>query len=85
MHPMALSTVMTVSRNGQVSIPAEVRARWNTRRVVVVDLGDRIVVRPMPDDPIAEIAGKYAGRGPSSDEMRKQMRAEDRRDEARGR
>jgi len=47
----ATSQLMTVSRNGQVSIPAEVRARWNTRRVIVVDLGDRVVMRPLPDRP----------------------------------
>jgi len=50
---------MTVSQNGQVSIPADVRARWNTRRVIVVDLGDRIVMRPLPDSPIADLEGKY--------------------------
>lgn len=83
MELVPISQVMTVSRNGQVSIPAETRARWNTRKVIVVDMGDRVVIRPMPDDPIAEIRGKYAGRGPSTDEIRKQMRAEDRRDEAR--
>lgn len=34
-------------RNGQVSIPAEARARWNARKVVVVDMGDRIVMRDL--------------------------------------
>jgi AbrB family looped-hinge helix DNA binding protein len=66
--------VMTVSRNGQVSIPAETRARWNTRRVTVVDLGDRVVMRPMPEDPVAALKGKYAGRGPSTDAARAQER-----------
>jgi bifunctional DNA-binding transcriptional regulator/antitoxin component of YhaV-PrlF toxin-antitoxin module len=40
---------MKVSSNGQVSIPAEARARWNADRVVVVDLGDRAVLRPRAD------------------------------------
>jgi AbrB family looped-hinge helix DNA binding protein len=62
--------VMTVSRNGQVSIPAETRARWNTRQVVVVDLGDRVVMRPLSENPVAALKGKYAGRGPSSDAAR---------------
>lgn len=69
--------VMTVSRNGQVSIPAGARARWNTRRVLVVDLGDRVVVRPLPDAPIVEMMGKYRGRGPSSDRARRDGRRED--------
>jgi len=66
--------VMTVSRNGQVSIPAETRARWNTRQVVVVDLGDRVVMRPISEDPIAVLKGKYADRGPSADAARAQQR-----------
>lgn len=70
--------VMTVSRNGQVSIPAQARARWNVRQVVVVDLGDRIVVRPLTAHPVAELRGKYAGRGPSSDTARREARAVDR-------
>lgn len=71
------SYVMTVSSNGQVSIPASTRSRWRTSKVVVVDMGDRIVMRPLSADPIAELRGKYAGRGPSTDEMRAQARAED--------
>ena len=35
------------------------RRRWNARHVLVVDLGDRIVLRPVADDPVAELAGKY--------------------------
>lgn len=71
------SHVMTVSRNGQVSIPADARARWNTRQVVVVDLGDRVVVRPLGDRPVDELRGKYASRGPSTDRARAQARSED--------
>ncbi|MFC5333747.1 AbrB/MazE/SpoVT family DNA-binding domain-containing protein [Mycobacterium branderi] len=70
------SYVMKVSRNGQVSIPADARARWQTDRVVVVDLGDRVVMRPLPEDPISDLAGKYP-RHPSSDEARRRARAED--------
>jgi AbrB family looped-hinge helix DNA binding protein len=73
----AMSHVMKVSSNGQVSIPAAARARWNTKRVVVVDLGDRILMRPMPDDPVAAMRGKYRGRGPGSDEYRRQLRREE--------
>jgi AbrB family looped-hinge helix DNA binding protein len=63
--------IMTVSQNGQVSIPAAARARWNVRRVIVVDLGDRVVVRPASDRPVADLEGKYKGRGPSSDQARR--------------
>lgn len=68
---------MKVSRNGQVSIPAGTRSRWLTDRVVIVDLGDRIVIRPMPDDPVVSLQGKYRGIGPDSDESRQlERRAE---------
>jgi bifunctional DNA-binding transcriptional regulator/antitoxin component of YhaV-PrlF toxin-antitoxin module len=66
--------IMTVSQNGQVSIPAATRARWNARRVIVVDLGDRVVMRPVSDEPIAGLKGKYKGRGPTSDQARRQAR-----------
>ena len=68
------SYVMTVSQNGQVSIPADARARWKTRRVVVVDFGDRVVMRPLPDDPVE---GKYEGRGPAADQARRRSRREE--------
>jgi len=70
------SYVMKVSRNGQVSIPAEARARWQTDRVVVVDLGDRVVMRPLPEDPVGDLTGKYPRR-PSTDEARRQARSGD--------
>lgn len=68
---------MKLSRNGQVSIPAEARARWQADRVLVVDLGDRIVMRPLPPDPVGALVGKYRGRGPGTDEARRRGRAED--------
>ncbi len=78
MAPMSPNThVMTVSRNGQVSIPADTRARWKARRVVVVDLGDRVVMRPLGDQPVDELSGKYRGRGPSADRAHKQARVEE--------
>jgi len=74
---MTASYLMRVSSNGQVSIPAETRARWNVDRVVVVDLGDRVVMRPLPQDPLEDIQGKYRSVGPSTDESRVLQRVED--------
>lgn len=79
MNAMATTSyVMTVSRNGQVSIPADARARWRTRRVIVVDLGDRVVMRPLSDHPVDDLEGKYRDRGPTADRARHRAR----RDEA---
>ena len=77
--------VMTVSSNGQVSIPAEARARWRADQVVVVDLGDPVVMRPLPAEPVGALRGKHRGRGPSTTEVRAAARAEDERRERRAR
>jgi len=82
---VATNYVMKVSSNGQVSIPAETRTRWMTDRVVVVDLGDRIVMRPLPDDPVGELVGKYGGRGPTTMAARAAERVEAARVETRKR
>jgi bifunctional DNA-binding transcriptional regulator/antitoxin component of YhaV-PrlF toxin-antitoxin module len=67
---MSATYIMKVSGNGQVSIPAEARARWKADRVVVVDLGDRVVMRPLPDDPIGSMRGKYRDRMVDTDAIR---------------
>lgn len=48
---------LKVSKGGQVSIPATVRHRWRTKTVVAEDQGDRLVLRPVPDDPVAAAMG----------------------------
>jgi hypothetical protein len=60
-----------------MSVPAAVRHRWKTRKVSIVDLGDRIIVSPLPDDPISAFRGSFAGRGPSSEELRRISREEE--------
>lgn len=80
---MKLSHRMKLSSNGQVSIPAAVRARWRADEtllpdeMIVVDFGDYILVQPALVDPVATLEGKYAGLGPSTDEMRRQDREEE--------
>jgi bifunctional DNA-binding transcriptional regulator/antitoxin component of YhaV-PrlF toxin-antitoxin module len=66
-----------ISKGGQVTVPAEVRKRWGTTRVVVEDLGDALVLRPIPADPIKAARGSLAGPGPTADEMRAQARREE--------
>lgn len=74
---MLSSYIMRVSSNGQVSIPAEARSRWKADRVVIVDLGDRVVVRPLVAEPVAVLRGKYRGRGPGTERARQEARSED--------
>lgn len=73
-----------VTRNGQISLPAELRRRWDAESVLVIDLGDYAIVRPLSADPIGDLMGKYAGPGPSSEELRATEReAEAEREDAR--
>jgi bifunctional DNA-binding transcriptional regulator/antitoxin component of YhaV-PrlF toxin-antitoxin module len=79
---MSSTSIMKVTGNGQVSIPAATRSRWNAERVIVVDLGDRVVMRPLPDDPVRDLRGKYKDRLPTSDSIRQEDRQLDAADEA---
>jgi AbrB family looped-hinge helix DNA binding protein len=52
-HP----TRSTVTRGGQITLPAEVRRRWGSQRVLMLDRGDHVVVRPVPADPVDALRG----------------------------
>ncbi len=72
-----------ISRGGQISIPAPIRHRWATDRVILEDRGDSIVVRPIPADPIGAARGSLRlPEGMTSDELWKLADAEDERIEA---
>jgi bifunctional DNA-binding transcriptional regulator/antitoxin component of YhaV-PrlF toxin-antitoxin module len=51
---------MRITRGGQISIPAGIRRRWGTSTVFLDDQGDRVVLEPAPDDPIAAAEGALA-------------------------
>jgi len=73
---------LMISKGGQISVPADVRNRWRTRRLQVEDRGDELVIRPAPEDPIAAARGALKG-GHTSDELRRIVRDEERRAEER--
>jgi AbrB family looped-hinge helix DNA binding protein len=79
-HEPRLSAMrrLRISKGGQVSIPAEIRHRWGTHTVVVEDEGDRLVLPPVPDDPIAAARGWLRDLPATSDEMRERARREER-------
>jgi AbrB family looped-hinge helix DNA binding protein len=77
-------TLMKVTQGGQISIPADVRRRWNTDRVVVIDTPDGLIVRPFDPNAADRLMGKYAQPGAmTTDEFRRISRAEDAEREAR--
>lgn len=75
--------LLKVTSAGQLSLPARIRRRWGTRRVAIEDRGDSVVLRPVPDDPIAAAAGALKGRIPPSDEIRARAREDEQRAEER--
>ena len=66
---------------GQISIPAEVRDRWDARVVLIEDEGDRLVLRPTPEDPIEALRGVFAASADSvpSDVAVRELRDADNR------
>jgi AbrB family looped-hinge helix DNA binding protein len=68
-----------ITSAGQMSLPARIRRRWGTRRVAIEDLGDSVVLRPVPDDPIEAAGGALRGRIPASETLRARAREDERR------
>lgn len=64
-----------ITSNGQVSLPAELRHRWASHAVLVIDRGDYAIVRPIPLDPLTRLRGAHAGPGPSLEQARAADRA----------
>lgn len=58
---MSMKIRVKITRGGQISIPATIRHRWGTSTVALEDQGDRIVLEPAPDDPIAAAEGALSG------------------------
>ena len=57
---MFMKRRLRITRGGQISIPAPIRHRWGTATLTLDDQGDRIVLAPAPDDPIAAAEGALA-------------------------
>lgn len=74
---MKMKRRVRISRGGQVSIPATIRRRWGTSTVALEDLGDRIVLTPAPDDPVAAAEGALADEFGNVDLARLRRRARD--------
>ncbi len=82
---MSMKRRLKISKGGQISIPAEIRHRWETSTVALEDLGDRVVLAPAPDDPVAAAEGALAEAFPGLDlaRLRRVARGDARRAEAR--
>lgn len=76
--------IAKISKGGQIQVPAEVRRRWATDRVMMEDDGTSLRIEPLPDDPIGAAFGSLAGTPTlTTEEMRRQFREEEALAEAR--
>jgi len=67
-----------ISAGGQIALPAAIRRRWGSRQVELIDQGDRVVLRPVPDDPVGAAAGSLRAYGrPGTAETRAMLREEE--------
>lgn len=67
---------LKVTRGGQISVPAEIRRRWATSTLALEDQGDRIVLFPAADDPVAAARGALRELAhTSSEDLREAARA----------
>jgi len=64
------ATIVRVTSNGSISLPASIRRRWGVDRVAIIDRGDLAVVRAVPPDPVGYFRGRFGGPGPNTDELR---------------
>lgn len=69
-----------ISKGGQVSIPAEIRHRWGTNRLLLDDRGHELVFRPLPPDPIGAARGmlRRHEKVGASEDARRRTREEER-------
>mgnify|MGYP001298860782 CR=1 FL=1 len=76
---MHMKQRMRISKGGQISIPAAIRHRWGTSTVALSDEGERVVLEPAPDDPIAAAEGALADElaGLDEAELRRLARADE--------
>lgn len=66
-----------VTRNGQPSLPAGLRHRWQSSAVLVIDRGSYAIVRPVPDDAVTVLGGAPAGPGSTAEQARAVEHASD--------
>lgn len=77
---MSMKKRTTITRGGQISIPAAVRHRWSTSAVTLEDQGERIVIEPAAEDPVAAAAGslsQFFPQGVDLDAIRSGIRSDE--------
>lgn len=69
----------TVSEKGSIVIPQEIREKYGIRpasRVEVLDIGGRVMILPIPEDPIRAFRGSLRFKGSALKTLREFRREE---------
>ena len=74
-----MSSQSKVTKNGQISLPADLRRRWDVESVLFVDRDGYALVVPYPKEGVRSLRGKFKGPpgSPTTDELRAEFRAEE--------
>ena len=73
-----MKKVAPITRGGQISLPAEVRHRWGVERVMLIDQGEQMIIKPLAANPARALIGRFAlPHGVTSDALREQARSEE--------
>lgn len=73
----------TVSTKGSIVIPQELREKYGIRpasRVEVLDIGGRVMILPVPDNPIRAARGTLRFRGSTLNTLQQFRRLEQQRE-----
>ncbi len=68
---------VAISKGGQVTIPADIRRRWGTIELELIDLGERIVLCPRPGPSGSAKGSVPLPSGVTTTSLRERARAED--------
>ena len=77
-------SIVTTSARGQIVIPKDIRRQLKIKpgkKLLLKVEGDQAVIRPLPDDPVEEFCGYFAG-GPSLTKALLDERGKDKRRES---
>jgi len=71
--------VTQVSPKGQILIPKAIREKYGVKpgsKVQILEKSDNLVIKPAPEDPIAEACGFLEGNFSLTEELRKEHKKE---------
>ena len=76
--------IVTASSRGQIVIPKDIRKKLNIsagKKLSVKLEGDRVILAPLPDDPVEAYCGIFEGKSSLTQDLIEERKKEKRREE----